>query len=299
MSSALAIVGKPQQAVAAGFNQEQIDLIRKTIAPDANDNELALFLSQCQRTGLDPFSRQIYFIKRGGKGSTQVSIDGFRVIAERSGEMDGQEVSWCGEDGQWTDVWLKKEAPAAARVLVYRKGCSKPFPAIAKMSEYNAGGPMWTKMPANQLAKCAESLALRKAFPHQLSGLYTPDEMGQAENGHPPVVVEAPKAVEAPPIGYWRIVKVHPFTARGVSWAEVKFVDHDGVERVMPTQADNKDAAVSVCEQFCQSGEPVYVEWAEGPRGGKTRIVKIQSRDAHIAEENAIDADVASEPPAF
>jgi phage recombination protein Bet len=199
MTGALSVVSKPQQAIAQGFTDEQIALIKKTIAPDATDQELALFLAQCQRTGLDPFSRQIYFIKRGGKGSTQVSIDGFRVIAERSGEMDGQEVAWCGEDGQWTEVWLKKEPPAAAKVLVYRKGCSHAFPAIAKMVEYNAGGPMWAKMPANQLAKCAEALALRKAFPHQLSGLYTPDEMAQADHPAAPqtVIVTPPTSTNS------------------------------------------------------------------------------------------------------
>ena len=168
---------------------EQVDLIKRTIAVGASDDDLKLFLAQCQRTGLDPFSRQIYWIKRGNKGTTQVSIDGFRVIAERSGELDGQEVHWCGEDGDWKDVWLSKSAPAAARVLVYRKGCQKSFPAVAKMVEYNAGGPMWTKMPATMLAKCAEALALRKAFPHQLSGLYTSDEMDQAEHPAPVVVV--------------------------------------------------------------------------------------------------------------
>jgi phage recombination protein Bet len=183
---------------------EQVELVKQTIAKGASDTDLALFLAQCERTGLDPFSRQIYWISRNGRGSTQVSIDGFRVIAERSGEMDGQEVAWCGEDGVWTDVWLKKEPPAAARVLVYRKGCRHSFPAIAKFSEYNAGGPMWTKMPANQLAKCAESLALRRAFPHQLSGLYTPDEMNQSEAGPlEPEVLPAVKALPPmPPEGF-------------------------------------------------------------------------------------------------
>lgn len=184
----------PRESVAMGvpITAEQVELIKQTIAKGASDNELQLFLAQCRRTGLDPFARQIYWIKRGNQGSTQVSIDGFRVIAERSGEMDGQEVAWCGEDGEWKDVWLAKTPPAAARVAVYRKGCSHSFTAIAKFSEYNAGGGMWQKMPANQLAKCAEALALRKAFPHQLSGLYTTDEMGQADAA-PTLVVEAPK----------------------------------------------------------------------------------------------------------
>ncbi len=177
--------------MAPQMTPDQVELVKRTIAKGASNDELALFLNQCKRTGLDPFSRQIYWIARGGKGTTQVSIDGFRVVAERTGEMDGQECHWCGEDGVWVDVWLPKVPPAAARVMVYRKGCQKPFPGVAKFVEYSAGGPMWAKMPATMLAKCAEALALRKAFPHQLSGLYTSDEMDQADVA-PAQVLEAP-----------------------------------------------------------------------------------------------------------
>lgn len=106
-----AIAMRPADTLTSGFNREQVDLIKSQIAKGANDAELALFLAQCQRTGLDPFSRQIYWISRGGRGSTQVSIDGFRVIAERSGEMDGQEVAWCNDEGVWLNVWLSKDPP--------------------------------------------------------------------------------------------------------------------------------------------------------------------------------------------
>ena len=183
--------------VPADYSREQIDIIKGSIAAKATDTELAFFLATAKRTGLDPFARQIYFIKRGNVGQIQVSIDGFRAIAERTGELDGQDVAWCGADGAWRDVWLEKGAPAAARVIVYRKGCTHGFPAVARSDEYNAGGPMWQRMPATMIAKCAESLALRKAFPAQLSGIYTSDEMAQADNA-------AVRAVEAsePPEGF-------------------------------------------------------------------------------------------------
>jgi phage recombination protein Bet len=169
---------------------EQEDLIKRTLAKDATDEELRLFLHQCQRTGLDPLSKQIYAISRWSKDAgrkvmaIQVSIDGARLIAERTGKYDNQEGPyWCGDDGQWVDVWLSDKPPRAAKVLVYKVGSTRATTGIAHWSEYHdSKSSFWQNKPALMLAKCAESLALRKAFPQELSGLYTQEEMGQAEN---------------------------------------------------------------------------------------------------------------------
>jgi len=163
------------------WTQEQTQLISSTIAPGCTSDELKLFSYACQRSGLDPFSKQIYAIKRGGKMSIQVGIDGLRSIAERTGQLDGSETYWCGEEGDWKDVWLGKTPPAAAKTIVYRKCSSHPFVGVARFQDYNAGQGLWSKMPAAMLAKCSEALALRKAFPADMSSLYTADEMEQAE----------------------------------------------------------------------------------------------------------------------
>ena len=163
------------------WSPEQSQLISSTIAPGCTPDELKLFAYACQRTGLDPFSRQIYAIKRSNKLTIMSSIDGLRSIAERTGQLDGSSTEWCGDDGIWSDVWLGNKPPAAAKTTIWRKGSTHPFVGTALLRDYNAGQGMWNKMPAAMIAKCSEALALRKSFPHNLSGLYSTDEMEQAE----------------------------------------------------------------------------------------------------------------------
>jgi phage recombination protein Bet len=180
--------------------EQQAVLQQSGISDEVTAAELSGFLHLCQRTQLDPFSRQIYLIgrkdKRAGRTvfTPQTGIDGYRVIAHRvvaeSRENFGYEDTlWCDSDGNWRDVWLANEPPAAVKVTVVRNG--HRFPAIALYREYVQTGwenkpvGLWGKMPAGQLAKCAEALALRKAFPHDLAGVYTAEEMAQADNPVP------------------------------------------------------------------------------------------------------------------
>lgn len=161
------------------FSDDQIALIKKQIAPKATNDELQLFLYQAKRTGLDPLARQIYCIHRAGKMTVQTSIDGFRVIAERSGDYAGQnEPEFVYDD----------KVLVACKITVFRFRGDLRFPVavgVAFWSEYvpQDNNFMWKKMPHTMLAKVAEALALRKAYPQDLSGLYTNDEMMQAENG--------------------------------------------------------------------------------------------------------------------
>lgn len=178
------------------LSEEQIALLKRTILDGASNDDVDTFVQICNKTGLDPFTRQICSVRRWSERdkkylfSTQITIDGMRLIAERSSKYRGQDGPyWCGQDGEWKDVWLKAEPPYASKVGVYRQGFASVLWAVARFSGYTQTGKdgkptgLWRKMPDLMLSKCAESLALRKAFPFELSGLYTQEEMSQAENG--------------------------------------------------------------------------------------------------------------------
>lgn len=175
----------------------------------ASDADLSVYMHVCQRTGLDPFARQIYMIERKGKQTIQTGIDGYRLVARRAVDRSGEPLSilsaeWCGADGQWTEVWLQDGPPSAAKVIV-RRG-SGEFTAVALWREYvqtttyngqTSITKMWRDRAAGQLAKCAEALALRKAFPQDLSGVYVDAEMDRASTVQGEVVEQVPRGLGA------------------------------------------------------------------------------------------------------
>lgn len=216
MGEALQLINN-QNAMSKTERKDRIELWKSLYCKGATDLEAKLFLSVCHRTGLDPESRQIYAVLRWDSKQNrniltpQVSIDGLRLIAQRSGKYQGQiGPAWCGKDGIWKEAWLEDTPPMACKVAVLREGFTEPMYAIATWKSYaqrNKDGKlmgMWKKYPDLMLSKCAESLALRKSFPHETSGIYTEDEMPPAEpqattKVPPKTTSTPPKRQELPP----------------------------------------------------------------------------------------------------
>lgn len=162
MSNALTITQDQTE-----FTPKQLSVLENLGVQGAAPQEVAMFFDYCQRTGLSPWARQIYMIGRWDRNlgrkkyAVQVSIDGQRLVAERSGVYEGQTApQWCGPDGQWVDVWLANEPPQAARVGVWRKSFREPAYGVARLASYmpltRDGKPqgLWGTMPDVMLAKC-------------------------------------------------------------------------------------------------------------------------------------------------
>lgn len=174
----------PDQTRWTPEQQAALDAIGVGAAPAAHQ---ALFLRECQRTGLDPWAKQIYMLERRSKNKAgqwetrwtiQTGIDGLRLMAERSGVLAGVGApQWCGEDGVWKDVWTSKDKPTAAKVEVWRADKAMPFVGVCLFDEYKQNNTMWDTKSAHMIAKCAEAQGLRKAFPQDLSGLHIPEEL--------------------------------------------------------------------------------------------------------------------------
>lgn len=177
------------------LSRPQVELIKRTVAKGATDDELKMFIQVCKGTQLNPFLKQVHFVKRWNSsegrevGAIQVGIDGFRSIAESSGAYAGnsdpiyegeKEINIGGKDLRKVTVPLK----ATVSVFKMVNGQHCEFVATARWEEYYPGPKMgfqWHIRPFLMLGKCAEALALRKAFPKLLSGMYAQEEMDRGQ----------------------------------------------------------------------------------------------------------------------
>lgn len=215
----VAVIAVPAGIPQVTFSKDQVELIKRTVARNTTDDELALFLYTAKRSGLDPLAKQIHCVKRSGKDggsmSIQTAIDGYRLIADRTGKYAGN------DDPIFDDEANPTRASVTVHKIVDGQRCA--FTATARWSQYYPGdaqGFMWKKMPHLMLGKCAEALALRKAFPANLSGIYTDEEMHQADaraQEAQPVVSQPIRKVEQAPVeGQELLETIEAITVRPV-----------------------------------------------------------------------------------
>lgn len=149
----------------------------RTVRVYAPPGIMAAFIAACGRTGLDPTAKQIYAAQMGGKWTVLIGIDGMRVVAQRTGQYDGQDpIEWQAEEnGPW--VTVPPKSPFAARVAIYRKGVGRPLVQTVTFAEFGSSAKgNWEKRPSHMLGIRAESHGFRRAFPMELAGLYTPED---------------------------------------------------------------------------------------------------------------------------
>ncbi len=227
---------------------------------------VAKFFHTVERTGLDPLAKQIYCIGRAGRDGVewaiQTGIDGFRLIAERSGQYAGQDpAEWLTASGEWVDVFVKAlhgDHPLAARVAVYRHDWQRPAVGIATWDEYvqtKSNGEltaMWKQRGPGQLAKCAEALALRKACPQDLSGLYTDDEMGSSV----PLDGEERQAPARQP----RVLSTVASRARAAAAAEAAAPEEAADASSEPTRSDEAEPDEVTLNTCARCGQDEEIE---------------------------------------
>ena len=156
------------------YSPEQMKLITDVVARGATPDELKLFLYRCHNLGLDPLKPgQIYFIKYGNSpGTIVVGIEGFRARAVKTGKLSGIKRGSLKDDkGNLIGAWAE----------VFRSDWKECAREEVPLNEYNTGKGNWAKMPETMIKKIAEAAALRMAFPDDLGGIYTNEEMDQAE----------------------------------------------------------------------------------------------------------------------
>lgn len=170
---------------------QQLDgeTLRNFVDPkhQASPQELQTLLAIVKNRNLNPFTKEVYFIKYGNNpAQIVVSKDAFMKRAEQNQNYDGFEsgVIYENEKGE---LKTKKGVilPRKANLIggwceVYRKDRSRPVYREVELSAYNTHKNWWQKAPGQMIEKVAIVAAVRDAFSENVGGLYTADEMEQA-----------------------------------------------------------------------------------------------------------------------
>ncbi|MGW4124740.1 recombinase RecT [Nocardia sp. NPDC004711] len=315
-SNEIAVRGARRSAIAMTADQtdwtpEQVAALRQLGLEDAPEGDLRVFHHVCQTTGLDPFRKQIYMIGRKTRVSywddqakrkvedwimkytIQTGIDGFRRNGREAAKRENSKVQtdgpyWQGEDGRgWQDVWLSNTPPAAAKFTIFRDG--EAHVGIAMYREYVQTTPgkdepnsMWKKMPANQIAKCAEAQAWRRAYPDDFSGVQLEDAVQVIDPNGSPVRATAER--------------VHHSAASMFAVEAADIQDHPPLRDVVNREQEADNAAVA---EAAHRASEAQVTSDSGAKPDTAQVTPSASPDAESPKRSRTTrkADKPAEPP--
>lgn len=170
----------------------------------ATPQELQALLAIVKGRNLNPFTKEVYFIKYGSApAQIVVSKEAIMKRAEENPNFDGFEAGIVIETENGSIERLTGTIAQKSTKLrggwckVYRKDRSRAIEADADFTYYNTGKNLWQKMPALMIRKVAIVSAFREAFSESVGGLYTADEMQQSSIQETQVEVRARKIKEA------------------------------------------------------------------------------------------------------
>lgn len=236
-------------------DKDTIATLVNTVAKGATPEEFKLFVEMCKATGLNPFKKEIWFIKANNQVQMMTGINGFYTIANSHPQFDGIE----------TEIVQEGKTIIKAVARVYRKDRRIPMTAEAYMDEYGKSYGTWKSMPRVMLSKCAESMALRKAFPQELNGLYTQEEMPgtYSQQPQPDLIAEQKKQEAEAQAEQERRAKAFQLQQKRTAWSDLtKQAMADGTAfQYMADSDDDKKALVKHCEE---EGIAYYADRKEG-----------------------------------
>lgn len=254
--------------------RETIETLKATVAKGATDAEFRMFTEICRATGLNPFKKEVWFIKAGDRPQIMTGIHGFYAIANGNSDFDGVEVGVIGRAGEYLPQTYPGNDYIGAWAKVYRKDRRLPTEGIAMLADYDKGSGNWRTMKRVMICKCAESVALRKAFPQQLNGLYTSEEMPTTYSE--PRAEIAPEPIETKPLEprFYRIANETPnqkryMETRGVYMNDVQAwrIDKDLPQRELDKLEPHRITWEQLEAEKAQVVEPdvIEVESRESP----------------------------------
>lgn len=169
------------------FDETKLQVIKNTVAKGATNDEFQMFIHLCQRYSLDPFLKEIWFIKYGNSQDSPIimtSRDGYLKIAQQNDNFEGLK-SFVVREGDifeidaQTDAVIHKFGAKRGKIIgawaaAYHK-TRRPAVCFVEFEEYKKNSDVWKKYPSAMIQKVAEVFVLKRQF--GISGLVTQEEM--------------------------------------------------------------------------------------------------------------------------